>query len=591
MEDTGIMFIGNRDNSLTSDYTQWLQQWQKPFPLSIHVPSEACKIVTPLQPIAWSQYLATHPDQNLVTFFIDGITRGFRIGFDHSLVSLKSARKNLESAQSHIAIVDDYLKAEITLARVAGPFPPEAVGHGQVSRFGVIPKNHQHDKWRLIVDLSYPSSHSVNDGIPSALCSLQYVTIDDAVQEIFKLGIGTLLAKIDIKSAFRLLPVHQADRHLLLMRWKECIYIDTCLPFGLRSAPKLFNILADLLQWIAQVEGTSCIMHYLDDFLLLGPPESEVCQNSLDIIQRICKDLGVPLALEKVDGPTPTLSFLGIVLDTIKMEARLPNDKLQRACNLVSKWLTKKSATKREILSLVGLLQHATKVVRCGRPFLSRMYATAAKIQQLDYYTRLNKEFRSDLHWWNTFLVKWNGLSLLRNTSATPIPDFCIQTDASGSWGCGAFFDGEWLQLPWDDNWKGANIMAKELLPILLSTAVWGPQLQGNQVLYQCDNSSVVAAIKKGSARDVVVMQLLRSLWFFVAHYDIHIICEHIAGSSNIAADHLSRNNISSFSLYPQASLIPTPLPLSLLQIVTIPGPDWTSMDFTLLFSSTILEV
>ena len=87
-------------------------------------------------------------------------------------------------------------------------------------------------------------------------------------------------------------------------------------------------------------------MHYLDDFLLLGHPESEVCQYSLDIIQRICKDLGVPLALEKVDGPTPTLSFLGIVLDTIKMEARLPNNKLQRVCNLVSEWLTKKSAMK-----------------------------------------------------------------------------------------------------------------------------------------------------------------------------------------------------------------------------------------------------
>ena len=93
MEDTGIMSIGNRHYSLTSDYTQWLQQWQKPFPLSIHIPPEACKIVTPLQPITWSRYLVTLSDQNLVTFFIDGITRGFRIGFDHSLVSLKSAKK------------------------------------------------------------------------------------------------------------------------------------------------------------------------------------------------------------------------------------------------------------------------------------------------------------------------------------------------------------------------------------------------------------------------------------------------------------------------------------------------------------------
>jgi len=56
------------------------------------------------------------------------------------------------------------------------------------------------------------------------------------------------------------------------------------------------------------------------------------------------------------------------------METQLPKDKLQRMCILVRDWLTKKKATKREILSLVGLLQHATKVARCGRPFLSRMY-------------------------------------------------------------------------------------------------------------------------------------------------------------------------------------------------------------------------
>jgi len=117
------------------------------------------------------------------------------------------------------------------------------------------------------------------------------------------------------------------------------------------------------------------------------------------------------------------------------METWLPKHKLQRMCILVRKWLTKKKAIKRDILSLVGLLQHATKVVRCGRPFLSRMYATAAKLKELHYYTCLNKCFRSDLHWGNTFLVEWNGLSLLRNITATPRPDYHIQTDASGSWG------------------------------------------------------------------------------------------------------------------------------------------------------------
>ena len=78
------------------------------------------------------------------------------------------------------------------------------------------------------------------------------------------------------------------------------------------------------------------------------------------------------------------------------MEARLPEEKLTRIYHTVANWLDKRTATKRDILSLVGLLQHAAKVVRPGRIFVRRMYSTAAKVQEMDYYTRLNKDFRSD---------------------------------------------------------------------------------------------------------------------------------------------------------------------------------------------------
>ena len=118
-----------------------------------------------------------------------------------------------------------------------------------------------------------PGGYSVNDGIPKSLCSLKYVTIDEVIKGIIQLGRGTLLAKIDIKSAFRLLPVHPADRHMLGMRWNGDIYIDTCLPFGLRSAPKLFDILAEFLAWVAKQSNVSFLIHYLDDFLTMhGTP-------------------------------------------------------------------------------------------------------------------------------------------------------------------------------------------------------------------------------------------------------------------------------------------------------------------------------
>ena len=201
-----------------------------------------------------------------------GISQGFRIGFAGSHNSLKSARTNLGGALQHPKVVEEYLATELSQHRIVGPFDKAAIPKAHISRFGVIPKGHQPNKWRLIVDLSHPTELSINDRIPKHLCSLSYITIDTAIQQILSFGPGTLLAKIDIKSAFRLLPVHPADRHLLAMQWNKQIYIDMCLPFGLRSAPKLFNILADLLSWIVEQKGVSPVLHYLDDFLIMTPP-------------------------------------------------------------------------------------------------------------------------------------------------------------------------------------------------------------------------------------------------------------------------------------------------------------------------------
>lgn len=225
----------------------------------------------------------------------------------------------------------------------------------------------------------------------------------------------------------------------------------------------------------------------------------------------------------------------------------------------------KKKATKREILSLVGLLQHATKVVNPGRTFVARMYATAAKVRRLSFYTRLTRGFRSDLQWWHMFIIRWNGISLLHNTLTTIPSDFQIQTDASGSWGCGAHFNGKWIQLPWPADWAPISIMAKELVPIVLSCAVWSRMLSNRKIEFKCDNRSVVEAVKKGSSKDTMTMHLLRCLWFLTAIFDIQITVLHIPGVLNTSADLLSRNQLKQFlMLHPQASTVPMPIPSAL---------------------------
>jgi hypothetical protein len=133
----------------------------------------------------------------------------------------------------------------ISLGRVFEPTKTPPLKHLYISRFGVIPK--KGNAWRLISDLSFPYAHIVNDGIDKDEFSLQYCTVKHAINLILKTGKGALMGKVDIKSAYRIIPVNRGDRYLLGMYWKGQYYVDLTQPFGLRSAPGIFNSVADLL--------------------------------------------------------------------------------------------------------------------------------------------------------------------------------------------------------------------------------------------------------------------------------------------------------------------------------------------------------
>ena len=110
------------------------------------------------------------------------------------------------------------------------------------------------------------------------------------------------LAKIDVKSAYRIVPVHPEDRPLLGVKFEGKVYADATLPFGLHLAPQIFNALADALLWILKPHGVSDLMHYLDDYITLGPPESEQCQVNRQIILSLCELFGAHLPLISVRG-------------------------------------------------------------------------------------------------------------------------------------------------------------------------------------------------------------------------------------------------------------------------------------------------
>ena len=174
--------------------------------------------------------------------------------------------------------------------------------------------------------LSSPEGQSVNDGINSPLCSIKYASIDDATI-IQQLGWGTLMAKLDLQDVYRIVPVHPLDRPLLSMQWKHTTYVDTALLFGLRSAPKIFSALADGLIWILQSHGLSPSLHYLHDFLLLGP------QTQLTVPQLSSWESSLLGENQRSDH---LLTFFGIEIDSVNLQLRLPLQKLTSLLELVS---------------------------------------------------------------------------------------------------------------------------------------------------------------------------------------------------------------------------------------------------------------
>ena len=541
------------------------------------VPSWLRRVATPLIWREWDRDLSNHPSLEFREYILGGIKNGFRIGFNRR-ANCRSASRNLHSAVENAAVVREYLAKEVPLGRIVGPIVPSlAPANTQISPFGVIPKPHQPGKWRLIVDLSSPASYSINDGIEPELCSLHYL------QAIVQSGCGTLLAKMDVESAYRMVPVHPQDWALLAVQWAGQLFFDTRLPFGLRSAPKVFTAVADALQWSFTRQGVSWVEHYLDDYVTMGPPKSEKCRQNLESMLATCRRLGVPVAPAKCMGPTSVLVFLGFELDTNALVVRLPAEKLRRTQLLVREWMGKKACRRRELESLLGHLQHAATVIHPGRTFVRRLIELVAAFKNRDHWVRLGESTWSDLSWWSTFMEGWNGVSLMPSVEVVPGP---LVSDASRSWGCGAHLGTSWFQWKWEGPAVEWDIAAKELLPIILALTVWGKQWAGKRVECLCDNMSVVAVVNAGRTKDKTLMHLLRWMFFIAAIHNVRIQASHLPGASNVAADALSRNRVSQFvQVMPEAEKDPTAIPQPLINLTVREQPNWTSARWARLFS------
>ncbi len=151
--------------------------------------------------------------------------------------------------------------------------------------------------------------------------------------------------------------------------------------------------------------------------------------NNMQVTRALFNRLGVPLAPEKIVGPTTELTYLGIVIDTEKMELRLPEDKLNSLLTQIKDWHIKRKCTKRELLSLICKLSFASKGIPSGRTFLRRLIDLAKSCSHLNHRVSLNRDARNDILWWKEFLPSWNGKYKILGPETTFAPDLtCLRT-------------------------------------------------------------------------------------------------------------------------------------------------------------------
>lgn len=327
-------------------------------------------------------------------------------------------------------------------------------------------------------------------------------------------GRGAWLAKIDITSVFKIMPIHPDSWHLFGVRWSGKYYFAVRLTFGCKSSPKIFYMLSEAVCWILSNNyAIPHLIHLLDDFLIISPPEAIPAAHFLTA-QKVFSELGIPIAQEKTMGPAKSIEFLGIKLDSDKFQASLPKEKIDRIILVSSTLIDNPNCSKRELLSLLGHLNFAMRIIPQGRPFISHLLSLASSIPALKDRISITQACRDELKLWLTFLNQWNGLSLFyRHLVSSPV-DIRLFTDAAPSVGFGGFYQGRWFASPWPPQLQDIPLSSAlfEIYPIVVAAFLWGKEWTTSSILVHCDNDATVHCINKGRFHSQAIMPLLRRL-------------------------------------------------------------------------------
>ena len=449
----------------------------------------------------------------------------------------KKLQKNHHSALSFKSAINEYLANATKSQAILGPFEVAPIAGLCFSPIMTVPKDE--DKRRVIVDFSYPSGSSINDGIPlstylgdSAEFSLP--SVQAMVDRINELGQGCLLYKRDLKGAFRQFSIDPGDYRFCGLQWNGKVWVDTRLAMGLRSSAFCCQAVTEMVAKIAGRSGH--VLVYLDDFG--GAESGRKAQETFGKLGELLTQVGLEEAREKAIPPSTRMDWLGISFDTEEWTMALKPGKLDQLLDWLPRLLKLKRVRKVFLQKILGNLVWASAVVRAGAIFFNRLLCLLRKLKRPNHSIHFSREAKKDVSWWIDTLRAGQGKSAIPPAVWTPLTAF--STDASLE-GFGMVWGSRAIAGMFTSEFDDLDISKKEMLAVMAAIKHWFADLAGLRVKIFCDNQACVALLNHGVARSPFLATCLREIQFYLGCFNIEIKAEYIQSKHNVLADICSR--------------------------------------------------
>ena len=286
------------------------------------IPHMLAGVRSPLRPAPWRDMLFSSATADLdALFLLDGVINGFKLVDPGADIKDYITDNYYSAAITSQDEVNDIIVAELAQGKFSIVDSKPVCVHA----IGAVPKSS--GGIRNITDCSRPHGESVNNFMKETFSSFRYKSMDDVVALV---GQGTYMAVTDIASAYRTVPIRPSDRTYQGLKWvvdgQETYVQDNFLSFGTRVAPFIFSRISDsIVRHLADL-GISAV-NYLDDFIVLVE-DFDSCKQAQLTLHSLLRDLGFVIAYKKVVSPSTMVTYLGVEVDSVAMELRLPQSKL-----------------------------------------------------------------------------------------------------------------------------------------------------------------------------------------------------------------------------------------------------------------------